>query len=72
LNGPTYHLYINHNAGKPLKLDVQHGYGDQLGEAISRVIEPWCVGVSLEDYDKENKQIYTAEAAVIRILRSGS
>ncbi|PLB33624.1 isocitrate lyase/PEP mutase family protein [Aspergillus candidus] len=53
--------------GKPLTVDIQDGYGEQLGDVIKRVISVGGVGVNLEDYDKDNKRFYSAADAVNRI-----
>ncbi|KAI5463907.1 PEP phosphonomutase-like protein [Mariannaea sp. PMI_226] len=56
---------------KPLSVDFQDGYGDQLEDAITELIQVGVVGVNLEDYDKTANKMYgTAEAAdrVKRVL----
>ncbi|PKY09201.1 PEP phosphonomutase-like protein [Aspergillus campestris IBT 28561] len=53
--------------GKPLTVDIQDGYGEQLGGVIKQVISAGAVGVNLEDYDIENKRFYSATDAANRI-----
>lgn len=57
-------------SGKPLTVDIQDGYGEQLEDAIKQVIEAGAVGVNLEDFDKEKKQFYSAADAVDRVKRA--
>ncbi|BCS18651.1 isocitrate lyase/PEP mutase family protein [Aspergillus puulaauensis] len=57
------------DSGKPLTVDIQDGYGEQLEDSIKQVIEAGAVGVNLEDFDKERKQFYSASDAVDRIKR---
>lgn len=56
-------------SGKPLTVDIQDGYGEQLEECIKQVIEAGAVGVNLEDFDKGKKQFYSPDDAVDRIKR---
>jgi 2-methylisocitrate lyase-like PEP mutase family enzyme len=54
---------------KPLTVDLQDGYGDQLDEAIRELIKLGVVGINLEDVDKETQKLYPVETAVSRIQR---
>lgn len=56
--------------GKPLTVDLQDGYGDQLEDAIKQVIGVGAIGANLEDYDNANKQFYSVHDAVNRIKRA--
>lgn len=53
--------------GKPLTVDLQDGYGDQLAEAIAAVVALGAVGANLEDCDREGGGMYTRAEAVARI-----
>jgi 2-methylisocitrate lyase-like PEP mutase family enzyme len=55
---------------KPLTVDLQDGYGDQLEEAISRLVKMGVVGINLEDYDNTRRELYSVETATTRIKRA--
>lgn len=55
---------------KPLTVDIQDGYGDQLETAISRLVKIGVAGVNLEDYDNTAKKVFDANVAVDRIKRA--
>lgn len=55
---------------KPLTVDIQDGYGDQLEEAIARLVKMGVVGINLEDCDKAMNRMYDTETAVQRIKRA--
>lgn len=55
---------------KPLTVDLQDGYGDQLEEAISRLIKTGVVGINLEDCNNATREIYSAKTATTRIKRA--
>lgn len=55
---------------KPLTVDIQDGYGDQLETAISRLIKIGVSGVNLEDYDNTTKKLMEKDVAVDRIKRA--
>ncbi|KAF7555347.1 hypothetical protein G7Z17_g2206 [Cylindrodendrum hubeiense] len=55
--------------GKPLTVDIQDAYGDQLEEAISRLVQLGVVGVNLEDCDRSGI-LYSEEVAADRIKRA--
>jgi 2-methylisocitrate lyase-like PEP mutase family enzyme len=52
---------------KPLTVDIQDGYGDQLGSAIKQLIEAGVAGINLEDCEKETQKMFSPETAVERI-----
>ncbi|PLB33265.1 isocitrate lyase/PEP mutase family protein [Aspergillus candidus] len=54
-------------SGKPLSVDLQDGYGDQLEDAIKQVIGAGAIGANIEDYDNANKRLYSAHDAVNRV-----
>jgi 2-methylisocitrate lyase-like PEP mutase family enzyme len=54
---------------KPVTVDFQDGYGERLEEAVTALLQLGVVGVNLEDYDKESKQMYSTSDAVARIRR---
>jgi 2-methylisocitrate lyase-like PEP mutase family enzyme len=56
--------------GKPLTVDVQDGYGDNLEEAITRLVRLGVAGVNLEDLDSRTHELYEPEVAVERIKRA--
>ncbi|RFU75061.1 carboxyphosphonoenolpyruvate phosphonomutase [Trichoderma arundinaceum] len=55
--------------GKPLSVDFQDGYGDQLEEGITELVEAGVVGVNLEDYNGSAKILYSISEATDRIKR---
>lgn len=57
-------------ANKPLTVDVQDGYGDQLENAIAALIDVGVAGVNLEDCDKDSLEMFPLEDAVSRIKRA--
>jgi 2-methylisocitrate lyase-like PEP mutase family enzyme len=54
---------------KPLSVDLQDGYGEQLEEATTALLQIGVVGVNLEDYDKEAHNMYDVTEAATRIKR---
>jgi 2-methylisocitrate lyase-like PEP mutase family enzyme len=56
--------------GKPLTVDYQDGYGDQLEEGIRSMIEVGVVGINLEDSDQKTLAIMEEEVAVQRVKRA--
>ncbi|KAI9705226.1 MAG: hypothetical protein M1820_005373 [Bogoriella megaspora] len=52
---------------KPVTIDFQDGYGNELEEAAAELIKAGAVGVNLEDCNKETKKMYDQEEAVARI-----
>ncbi|RFU25764.1 hypothetical protein B7463_g10577, partial [Scytalidium lignicola] len=63
-------MSVTKESKKPVTVDLQDGYGDQIEEAISELIHLGVVGINLEDYDKEKKTTYTQAEAVNRIKRA--
>lgn len=57
-------------ANKPLTVDAQDAYGENLENAIKGLIERGAVGINLEDCDKDTKTMYNHEEAVKRIQRA--
>lgn len=58
---------------KPLTVDLQHGYGDQLEQAIRGVIQCGAVGANLEDTDRDSgaqQLLFDPSLAVERIRRA--
>jgi 2-methylisocitrate lyase-like PEP mutase family enzyme len=55
---------------KPLTVDLQDGYGDQLEEAVSQLVKMGVVGINLEDYNNATREIYSVETATTRIKRA--
>ncbi|KAM0262790.1 hypothetical protein ACHAQJ_001584 [Trichoderma viride] len=55
--------------GKPLSVDFQDGYGDELEQGITELIQAGVVGVNLEDYNGSTKKLYSASVAADRIKR---
>jgi len=54
---------------KPLSVDIQDAYGNQLEEAISSLIDLGVVGVNLEDIDKETQKAYSPDEAAERVRK---
>jgi 2-methylisocitrate lyase-like PEP mutase family enzyme len=55
---------------KPLTVDIQDGYGEQLEQAISELLQIGVAGVNLEDCNKATQEMYTMDQAIERIKRS--
>ena len=60
---------VAHELHKPLSVDIQEGYGDQLEEAINAVLDLGVVGVNIEDVDRTTQKVYAIDVAVERIKR---
>ncbi len=54
---------------KPLTVDIQDGYGEQLEDAINALIDIGAVGVNIEDVNKTSKKVFPVDVAVERIKR---
>jgi 2-methylisocitrate lyase-like PEP mutase family enzyme len=54
---------------KPLTVDFQSGYGDELEEGVERLINYGVVGLNLEDVNTETKKFYDVEEAASRVHR---
>jgi 2-methylisocitrate lyase-like PEP mutase family enzyme len=61
---------IAQQAGKPLTVDLQDGYGDQLEEAVRAVIDLGVVGINLEDSDQATLAMMDESVAVDRVRRA--
>ena len=55
---------------KPLTVDIQDGYGPKLEDAIAGLIDLNVAGANLEDFDNNNKTMYSHSEAVERIKRA--
>lgn len=55
---------------KPLSVDFQDGYGDQLENGIASLIKLGVVGINLEDVDKDAGKIYSVGEAASRVQRA--
>ncbi|KAH0494607.1 hypothetical protein TgHK011_001223 [Trichoderma gracile] len=55
--------------GKPLSVDFQDGYGDELEEGITELLQIGVVGINLEDYNGSEKKLYSISEAAGRIQR---
>lgn len=55
--------------GKPLSVDFQDGYGDQLESGITELLQAGVVGINLEDYNGSAKKLYSTSEAADRIQR---
>ncbi|RAR11790.1 PEP phosphonomutase-like protein [Stemphylium lycopersici] len=54
----------------PLTVDLQDGFGDQLEEAVKRVIALGATGINLEDYGREIDGLYGIDEQCDRISRT--
>jgi 2-methylisocitrate lyase-like PEP mutase family enzyme len=54
---------------KPVSIDFQDGYGEQLEEATAALLQIGVVGVNLEDCDKATHNMYSVVEAATRIKR---
>ena len=61
---------IARQAGKPLTIDLQDGYGEQLEEAVRAAIGFGAVGINLEDSDHTTEEMMDVEVAVARVKRA--
>ncbi|KAL6710247.1 hypothetical protein ACN47E_009193 [Coniothyrium glycines] len=55
--------------GKPLTVDFQDGFGDQLEDGVRQAIRMGAVGINLEDFAREKNGLYTISEAQDRIRR---
>ena len=55
---------------KPLSVDIQDAYGNQLEEVVGTIVDLGVAGVNLEDCDKETGKMYSQAEAVTRIKRA--
>ncbi|GFP54348.1 uncharacterized protein Rv1998c [Trichoderma asperellum] len=56
--------------GKPLSVDYQDGYGDELESGLTELIQAGVVGINLEDYNGSTKTLYSISEATDRIKRA--
>jgi 2-methylisocitrate lyase-like PEP mutase family enzyme len=61
---------VSREFNKPLTVDIQDGYGSQIENAITRLIEYGTAGINLEDYDRTTGKLYDIEVAADRIRLS--
>ncbi|KAL1597819.1 hypothetical protein SLS60_008306 [Paraconiothyrium brasiliense] len=52
---------------KPLTVDFQDGYGEQLEEGVKTLLEIGAVGINLEDFSRERDALYDVGEAVERV-----
>ncbi|KAL7912484.1 phosphoenolpyruvate phosphomutase domain-containing protein [Trichoderma velutinum] len=55
--------------GKPLSVDFQDGYGDELEEGVTELLKAGVVGINLEDYNGSAKKFYSISEAADRVKR---
>jgi 2-methylisocitrate lyase-like PEP mutase family enzyme len=56
--------------GKPITVDLQDGYGDQLEHAITSIIELGVSGCNIEDRDNSTGELLPIDSAAARIKRA--
>jgi 2-methylisocitrate lyase-like PEP mutase family enzyme len=61
---------VAHEANKPLTVDLQDGYGEDLEEAVTQMISLGVVGINLEDSDQKTNAMIDEAVAVSRIKRA--
>lgn len=61
---------VAREAGKPLTVDLQDGYGDRLEEAVRAIIDVGAVGINLEDSDQASLGMMQEDVAVSRVRRA--
>lgn len=54
---------------KPLTVDFQDGYGEQLEEGVRKVVKLGAVGINLEDFERESDALYSVEIAQERVRK---
>jgi 2-methylisocitrate lyase-like PEP mutase family enzyme len=54
-------------ARKPVTIDLQDGYGNELGRAIEGIIKLGAVGCNLEDFDRRTNELWSLEDAAARV-----
>lgn len=55
--------------GKPLSVDFQDGYGDELEDGVTELLKAGVVGINLEDYNGSAKKFYSISEAADRVKR---
>src|SRR3954451_12868783 len=61
---------VNEATDLPVSVDLENGYGptpEDAARAISRAAEAGAVGGSIEDYDRDEEQIYELDHSVERV-----
>lgn len=58
---------VARDAGKPLSVDLQDGYGSRLEEAVAAVVGLGAVGINLEDTEQASGKLLEEGVAVKRI-----
>jgi 2-methylisocitrate lyase-like PEP mutase family enzyme len=61
---------VAHQANKPLSVDFQAGYGEELEEGVQKLIALGVVGINLEDADPKTEVVFEEAVAVSRIKRA--
>src|SRR4029077_5818577 len=65
---------VNEATDLPVSVDLENGYGPtpaDAARAITRAGEAGAVGGSIEDFDRDDKELYGLEPAVERIAPAG-
>jgi 2-methylisocitrate lyase-like PEP mutase family enzyme len=70
LNAVSEISAVSRSAGRPLTVDLQDGYGEQLEEAVRSMIALGAVGINLEDSGQKTNAMVDEAEAVQRIKRS--
>lgn len=52
---------------KPVTIDLQDGYGDQLERAIEEIIKLGAVGCNIEDFDRVTNALWPVDEAAARV-----
>ena len=66
----THVTALNEATGLPVSVDLENGYGpapEDAARAITRAAEAGAVGGSIEDYDRDDGELYELELAAERI-----
>jgi 2-methylisocitrate lyase-like PEP mutase family enzyme len=66
--GPIAKVAVAYNL--PLTVDLQDGFGNELEEAVERVIALGAAGINLEDYGREIDGLYGIDEQCNRIRRA--
>ena len=61
---------VARETSKPLTVDFQDGYGEQLEAGIARLIALGVSGINLEDANKETDKLYAPAEAASRVKRA--
>jgi len=67
----THVTALNEATGLPVSVDLENGYGpapEDAARAISRAAEAGAVGGSIEDYDRDDGELYELEPAAERVV----